>query len=52
VLPPLVSLLLPDLAGSLASFPLPGFFGLSLNGVEVSRTGQFLSLYANLVPTP
>jgi len=52
VLPPLVSLLLPDLAGSLASFPLPGFFGLSLNGVEVSRTGQFLSLYANLVPNP
>jgi hypothetical protein len=52
VLPPLISLLLPDLAGSLASFPLPGFFGLSLNGVEVSRTGQFLSVYANLVPGP
>ncbi len=49
VLPPLVSSLLPSLAGSLASFPLPEFFGLHLAGVEISRTGQFMILYANLV---
>jgi cysteine-rich repeat protein len=50
VLPPLVASLLPSVAGSLASFPLPEFFGLSLSGVEISRTnGQFLVLYANLV---
>ncbi len=52
VLPPLVAELVPDLAGSLASFPLPEFLGLTLQGVEVSRTGEFLSLYANLNTTP
>ena len=49
VLPPLVASLLPSVAGSLASFPLPEFFGLSLSGVEISRNGQFMTLYANLV---
>jgi hypothetical protein len=48
VLPPLVAALLPSVAGSLASFPLPEFFGLSLSGVEISRSGQFMILYANL----
>jgi cysteine-rich repeat protein len=52
VLPPLVSALLPAVAGSLASFPLPEFFGLGLSGVEIARSGQFMALYANLVPTP
>jgi cysteine-rich repeat protein len=52
VLPPLVALLLPDLAGSLASFPLPDFLGLHLEGVEVSRIGDFMSLFANLEPGP
>jgi cysteine-rich repeat protein len=52
VLPPLVGTLLPDLASSLSSFPLPTFFGLQLDGVEVSRTGLFLSLYATLEPAP
>ncbi len=49
VLPPLVGALLPSLAGSLASFPLPEFLGLGLSGVEISRSGQFMVLYANLV---
>jgi hypothetical protein len=52
VLPPLVGSLLPSLAGSLASFPLPEFFGLQLSGVEITRNGQFLTLYANLVDAP
>ena len=52
VLPPLIGSLLPDLAGALSSFPLPQFFGLSLGGVEVTRNGQFLSVYANLSPAP
>ncbi|MEW6270379.1 MAG: DUF4215 domain-containing protein [Thermodesulfobacteriota bacterium] len=52
VLPPLVETLIPDLASSLSSFPLPTFFGLELDGVEVSRTGLFLSLYATLEPAP
>ena len=52
VLPPLVSTLLPSLASSLASFPLPEFLGLELGGVEVSKNGEFLSLFADLTPAP
>ncbi len=52
VLPPLVSVLLPDLASSLAAFPLPEFLGLELSGVEVSKNGEFLSLFADLSPAP
>ena len=52
VLPPLVATLLPQLAGSLAGFPLPDLLGLQLSGVEVSRNGNFLSLFANLTPAP
>jgi hypothetical protein len=52
VLPGIIRTQIPDLAGALAGFPLPQFFGLSLGGVEVSRVGQFMSLYANLTPTP
>src|SRR5262249_33465793 len=52
VLPGLIRTQIPDLAGALAGFPLPQFFGLSLGGVEVSRTGQFMGLYANLRPAP
>ena len=48
VLPGLIAAQLPDLAGAFGGFPLPQFFGLSLGGVEVSRNGQFMSLYANL----
>lgn len=52
VLPSLVAPLVPSLAGALAGFPLPEFFGLQLQGVEVSRNGQFLSLFADLTPVP
>jgi cysteine-rich repeat protein len=48
ILPGLVSPLVPSLAGALSGFPLPQFFGLSIDGVEVSRNGQFLSIYADL----
>jgi len=48
VLPSLVAPLVPGLAGALAGFPLPQFFGLELQGVEVSRSGPFISLYADL----
>jgi hypothetical protein len=50
VLPGIIRPLIPELAGALAGFPVPQFFGLSLHGVEVSRNGQFLSLFANLAP--
>lgn len=44
--------LLPSLGDGLGSFPLPAFFGLQLQGVEVSRNGQFYTLFADLVPGP
>jgi hypothetical protein len=49
-LPGIIRPLVPELAGALSGFPLPTFFGLALQGVEVSRNGDFLSLFANLVP--
>jgi hypothetical protein len=52
ILPPLVGSLLPSLAGSLATFPLPEFLGLTLDGIEVVRVGEFMSLYANLDTGP
>ena len=48
VLPPLIAQMLPSLAGSLASFPLPSFLGLTLQGVEVSRIGEFLAIWVTL----
>jgi cysteine-rich repeat protein len=52
LLPGLVQTLIPDLAGALSGFPLPQFFGLNLQGVEVTRNAQFLSLFANLTEAP
>ena len=49
VLPNIMAPMIPSLAGALSGFPLPQFFGLHIQGVEVSRNGQFLSLFANLV---
>jgi hypothetical protein len=43
---------LPDLADSLGSFPIPSFFGLNLTPVEISKVGGYMSLYANLTPAP
>ncbi len=48
ILPGLIGPLVPSLAGALSGFPLPQFFGLSIDGVEVSRTGQFITIYADL----
>ena len=48
ILPPLVAAFLPELASSLASFPIPSFLGLGLDVVETSRNGQFLSIFSNL----
>jgi hypothetical protein len=51
-LPAVFRPLVPSLAGALSGFPVPQFFGLSLQGVEVSKNGSFLALFANLSPTP
>jgi hypothetical protein len=51
-LPPVLEPALPALGAGLGAFPLPSFLGLQLQSVEFARTGQFLTLYANLVPAP
>jgi len=52
VLPGVIRPLIPELAGALSGFPVPQFFGLNLVPVEVSKNGEFLSLFANLAPAP
>ena len=52
VMTQILPLLLPDLADSLGSFPLPAFLGLQLQGVETGKNGEFLSLFVDLVPAP
>ena len=52
VLPSFIAPILPTLGDSLGSFPLPDFLGLSLSGVEVSRQGQFMSVFLDLTPVP
>jgi hypothetical protein len=50
VLPGVLAEVLPSLASSLGEFPLPTFLNLELQGVEVSAQGEFMSLFADLVP--
>jgi hypothetical protein len=50
VLPTLIALVLPDLATGLGALPLPAFLGLDLQGVEVGRQGEFMSLFLDLAP--
>ena len=52
ILPGVIASFLPALASNLGEFPLPDFLGLNLQGVEVSRQGDFLSIFADLVATP
>ena len=51
-LPSLIAPVLPSLGENLGAFPIPSFFGLELQGVEVSRNGAFFSLFTNLVQAP
>lgn len=51
-LPYLIASVLPELGESLGAFPIPGFFGLSLRAVEVSRSGAFYSIFSDLAPAP
>lgn len=52
LLPQVVGMVLPSLSDSLGSFPIPAFFGLELAPVEVTSSGDFLVLYADLVAAP
>ena len=42
----------PQLAGSLAGFPLPEFFGLQSSFIEASKNGDFMSIFLDLSPAP
>lgn len=42
----------PQLAGSLAGFPLPEFFGLQSSFIEASKNGEFMSIYLDLSSAP
>jgi hypothetical protein len=44
--------LLPSLADSLGTFPIPSFLGLNMSMVEIAKTGDYMGLYTNLVPAP
>jgi len=48
----LLPLVLPDLADALGSFPLPQFLGLDIQAVAVENNGEFVSIFADLVPAP
>lgn len=52
LLPPVLALLFPSLASALASFPVPTFLDLQLSVIEIERNGEFLSIFADLVPPP
>jgi hypothetical protein len=52
-LPFLISSVLPSLGDSLGAFPIPGFFGMALQGVDVRRLDSgFYALFTDLVPAP
>ncbi|MFP6663418.1 MAG: DUF4215 domain-containing protein [Deltaproteobacteria bacterium] len=50
LIPTMMDLMLPELAGALGSFPLPEFLGVSLAPIEVSRQDDYLAIFADLAP--
>jgi hypothetical protein len=47
-LPTLLTVALPALGSSLGSFPIPSFLDLELEPVEISKNGEFMSIFADL----
>jgi len=52
VIPALFAPLLPTLSSAFGSFPLPTFFGIQPEAVEVSRAGNFLGIFLGVQPVP
>ncbi|MCP5066644.1 MAG: hypothetical protein GY946_08765 [bacterium] len=52
LLPVLLAQALPTLGDSLGAFPIPGVLGFDLSPVEVAKNGDFVGIYADLVPAP
>ena len=51
-LPQIFAPLLPELGSALGAIPLPYFLGVDLNVVEVTKNGQFMSVFFDLSVTP
>jgi hypothetical protein len=51
-LPNLLAVVLPELGAGLGAFPIPEFLGLQMTSGNVTRTGQFYTLTADLTPAP
>ncbi len=53
LLPAVAKSLVPTLASALGNFPLPDFLGLQLDLVDLTRNGEYMSLFFNLsTPAP
>jgi hypothetical protein len=52
LIPQLIGPLVPSLSGLLGSFPLPAFLGLQPTPIDVTRTGDFLGVFMDVVPAP
>jgi hypothetical protein len=52
ILPSILAFVFPSLASSLASFPVPTFLGLQLSVISTERSGEFISIFADLLPPP
>lgn len=52
LMPQLLALIVPSVAGSLGTFPLPDFLGLELSLVDLDRNGEFISVFLDLSPAP
>lgn len=51
-LPQIFAPLLPDLGSALGAIPIPSLLGLELSFVEVSKNGQFMSVFFDVSTTP
>jgi len=52
LLPGLVAPLVPQLGGAFGAFPLPAFLGIEPDPIEISRAGDFLSIWLQVVASP
>jgi len=52
LIPALLSPLVPSLSDLFGAFPLPTFLGLQPTAVEVSRAGDFMTVWLTVVPAP
>jgi hypothetical protein len=52
IIPALLAPLVPSLSDLFGAFPLPQFLGLQPTAIEVSRAGDFMTVWLTVVPAP